>query len=517
MTNRHDDELRGSADEDELLDFVVGQFVFEDPANADAYATRVDSEPELAAAAAAFRRDLEPFRQLRCEPSGHVGARVRWLAKRRLLRHGNPSPLSGGRLRVVARRSLEVVIAAAAVALLALGVRTGLGGATGEVTPVDWVAPKLATASPEVESGRGSDPAMPIEFDVFDPAEVDEEFAETVRGLEKGWLRPNPLRALLDARAHMALLGRAHEDRGAVRRQALADVGVRPAHRRILALADDVAAQLDDALRRVPKGGRLGARASVDLAAACRALLAAESVGRAVATYRLSRSRRDLVDRSYALLESEMGDLDGGPLAAVLSAWVDRVAARDDPAALDVLCEHGGRLARRTLQLHDGRAEHLLAGDTAPGQLGDAGRVLSLLPEFGVEVEHARRARLMVAARLHQRRAARSEERPDILAALAYGFGDIGDHVVRERIERELLLWGPSELTRAGDYVALEQLAWSRYPARAGWAQFQQRLRRVTAAVTPVGVRDAAALLLALAVHDVAPGAQRLVARAGGL
>src|SRR5690606_37800072 len=92
-------------------------------------------------------------------------------------------------------------------------------------------------------------------------------------------------------------------------------------------------------------------------------------------------------------------------------------------------------------------------------------------------------------------------ERPALIAAQLYGFGDLVD---RRSADRRLVLWRAKHLLP--DYVALHQLAWSRYPVRAGWADFQNELRGLAGLPDPTDTRDAAALLLCLSMNSAAPG-----------
>ena len=80
----------------------------------------------------------------------------------------------------------------------------------------------------------------------------------------------------------------------------------------------------------------------------------------------------------------------------------------------------------------------------------------------------------------------------------------------REDIERRLCLWHARDLV-PGHYVALHHIAWSRFPMRSGWADFQRELRAVATVDTPDSPTDAAALLLALAVNYAAPGSHELL------
>ena len=92
-----------------------------------------------------------------------------------------------------------------------------------------------------------------------------------------------------------------------------------------------------------------------------------------------------------------------------------------------------------------------------------------------------------------------------MLAAMLYGFDEIMD---REALDRELRVWSARWL--APDYAALHHLAWSRYPVRTGFADFQLELRQVSAMATPEDIGDTAALLMCLTTNFAAPGAAPL-------
>ena len=127
--------------------------------------------------------------------------------------------------------------------------------------------------------------------------------------------------------------------------------------------------------------------------------------------------------------------------------------------------------------------------------------VSQLAPAFGVHAGLAFKARILVAAHVDERLAQhREEERPGLVAAHLYGFGDLID---REEADRMLKLWRARFLVP--DYVALHHLAWSKYPVRSGWAEFQFEMRAVAAMETPEKTADAAALLMALATSLAVP------------
>jgi hypothetical protein len=522
-----------------LLDHLVGQL---DGAEEERARELVAHDPEVAAEAAALRRDLDAFASLRCEVTGRAGLAARVAARRRRPEsHSNAQ--SRGRVargRALRRASVEILataLVAAAFFVILFTIAPGVGGrrATGGGGGDD--APAVAHVAVDGQRGTAarsfraldeSDrvPVLPSVEDVvaladeeqsavvgagvdvegFDPEALGEAFAASVRSLES---THDPANGRSTASRRLAMLREAHSSGLSERRRMQAQRGVRPSDSRIESLAREVAARLEQRIASVPAGGRLGADLVPEVAAAGRALLAARTSGLAQAggdARRAAEARAfdALLDRTFARLADELPHLEGGALASALAAFVDRVAARaEHRREVALLVEHGGRLVRGTLQLHDGRRPHLLHWTAQVDRLADAGRVFAVLPALGVDTRQTSRARLLVAAHLRERFDDSDRESPELLAALAYGFGDLVD---LEWIDHRMMLWRP-ELLVPHSYTALEHLTWSSYPVRAGWARFQREMQRVAACATPPDLRDASALLLSLAVHDVSPGA----------
>ena len=118
-------------------------------------------------------------------------------------------------------------------------------------------------------------------------------------------------------------------------------------------------------------------------------------------------------------------------------------------------------------------------------------------------------ARLLVLTHLQERASRYHGERPELVAAQLYGFGDLVD---RSALDHKLLLWRPRLLLP--DFAAVHHLTWSQYPLRLGWAGYQNDLRALAAVRTPDPVRDIAALMLSLAMNYAAPGAHEVLALA---
>lgn len=518
---------------DPLVDFVVGQLRGD---AAESMRVQVERDPELAAEAAAIRRDLAGFGALECDVTGRAGASARWVARRQLERKA-----PRGVIRLVpslrALGEAAAIVAVAASALVALWAVGGFGAdraASDRADDQPLAAGDGPVGPAAIETGRSvlggvtaigevpfpmpdlevSAGVVPEPFEWFDPAQLGDRFAASLRDVE-GQRAADPLREALAADRKLAMLREARSASLGERRSVLAQRGVRPADARIAKLEHEVLRRLRARLDTIPESGRLGQQLVPDVAAACRALLAARTSRAAIDGDPQVTPSGPVLERAYALLGSELGGLEGGALAAALGAFVDRVVMVEGSGAeRRLLLEHGGRLVRSTLQLHDGRRPHLLHWTTAEDGLADAGRVLAVLPAFGVDALEASRARMLVAAHLRERYDRRDRESPELLAAMAYGFGDLVD---RDWVDHRLRLWRLELLVP--DYVALEHLTWSSYPVRAGWADFQRELLVLASYPTPDGLRDASALLLSLAVHDAAPGAATslgLIAAADG-
>lgn len=303
------------------------------------------------------------------------------------------------------------------------------------------------------------------------------------------------------------------------RREALAASGADPDREdRIQDLARVVAAELEAQLRAAdslpveesPADEMSFApeRSVFDLALGVRALLAAGS-SRAVGEHR--QIVRDGTDALLAALEA---GADDEATASILAALSD-VAVVSGGKVSEVVRHHASRLAASTLDFSRGRRLRradvdslrpaLLHWQTRTASLADAGQVLALAPAFGAPAASCARARRLILRHLEERLTAGSE-RPDVIAAMLYGFGDLVD---RDDLDRRLKMWRPQLLLP--NYVALYHYAWGQYPLRPGWTQFQQDLRWVTAQRGPKVVSDTAALLLTLAMNFAAPGAPELM------
>ena len=181
---------------------------------------------------------------------------------------------------------------------------------------------------------------------------------------------------------------------------------------------------------------------------------------------------QDRVRQCTDWLVARLPELHGGELATALSGLID-VAVVSGPKMGRLVGEHASRLAESIIYSHNNHRPPMLNWQTSPAQLADAGQVLRLAPAFGIVNKEALRAREYLAIHLSERLDQTTAEQPDLLAANLYGFGDLID---RGETEHRLGLWHARDLVPE-HYVALHHVAWSRFPLRSGWADFQLELR----------------------------------------
>ncbi len=236
-----------------------------------------------------------------------------------------------------------------------------------------------------------------------------------------------------------------------------------------------------------------------DVALSLRAMMAGGS------TRRLG-DHQDCVRQCTDWLVERLPALKGGELATALSGLVD-VAVVSGPKMGRLVGVHASRLAESVIYSYNNHRPSMLNWQTSAAQLADAGQVLRLAPAFGIVNKEALLARVYLAMHLSERIDLSTSERPDLLAAKLYGFGDLID---RSDTERRLGLWHARDLVPE-HYVALHHVAWSRFPLRSGWADFQLELCSVSTLATPDASSDASALLLSLAVNYAAPGSHELL------
>lgn len=502
---------RGAALGLDVIDYALGEGSSSDR---EEFRAAFEEDLGLALELASVRDLFESCRELTVEPSGELEGRVRAAVARRvrLRRVGSLSrvPASGGSwVRDVLR-----VAAVAVVALSAAFVGRAFGG-SGAGTEAEQVAalddPRMprrdgaATGAGSRGAGAGAaDAFAPLlaadRLPVNDPIFVSRASRFADRPI------PDEFRGLLSAENRLAQLRAEAELRFSPearaelrRRTGLADFDAR-----IRAVAREIAREVTGVAAAVRAGGD-----PLDLAFALRALVASGStVGRGPHADEVLAARDGLVDYLDGRA-GESGRLPGRQVSALcalaeLAVLGDDVSGRCVAEAADevaVAVLGGGVSADEVAR------PELLRFGTPLHALADAGRLLWIAPAFGSHPGLALRARMMVAAHVEERLVeGEGAEQPARLAALLYGFGDLVD---REGVERALSLWRPRLLR--DDLVAVHHLAWSRYPVRAGWADFQRELRWLSGLPSPDSLRSRAALLLGLCTNVAAPGVGALL------
>jgi hypothetical protein len=498
-----------------VVDYALGEGSAVDR---DRFRSAFEEDLSLALELASVRDLFESCRELSVEPSGKLEGRVRAaVARRARLRRVGPQvsvPFSGrGWVRDAIRVAAVAVVALSAAFLgRAFGGAGSGGGGFGrtaeQVAAWDDSRLLLQDGAAIGSSRRGSEAGadrfasllatdwLPVTDPVFVARAsryADRPIPDEFRGLLSAENRLSRLRAEAGLRF-------SPEARAELRRR----TGLADFDTRISAVAREIARDVTGVVAAVRAGGD-----PLDLAFALRALVASGSaVGRGPHAAEVLLARDGLVDYldgrtggSNRLPGRQVTSLCALAELAVLGDEVSggRIAGAADDVAAAVL---GGRLAEG-----DTARPELLRFGTPLHALADAGRLLWIAPAFGSHPGLALRARMMVAAHVEERLVeGEGAEQPARLAALLYGFGDLVD---REGIERSLSLWRPRLLR--DDLVAVHHLAWSRYPVRAGWADFQRELRWLSGLPSPDSLRSRAALLLGLCTNVAAPGVGALL------
>lgn len=481
----------------EPVDYVLGDG---DEQEREAFRGELDGDLELVTEVAELRDMLQRFRDVGVAPTGRVERGVRRVMARRL-RLLRPARLDWqGRLAVVSRVA-AVALITLAVAWSVLAVARPAGSRWDGVEVATFGLPALGSpvgASKRLAVGTESPMALTYRNDPELAVLLDDDvlpvaarsFAESAARFSEVAI-PGDFQGMLSAENLLSQLRAESSMRfsAAARARARARTGTPDLDDRVQALADVVAGRALAALRSETTDADA-------VAFALRALVAAGSSGD-------TGPHRDVVLRCRQYLLRALDDLRAGSRATVVAALCE-LAVLGDVEVGDRVAVEADRLARETLRAAppDGPRPALLYWQTPPRQLADAGRVLGIAPAFGTHAGLAFRARLMIAAHVGERLAVGADaEQPELIAAQLYGFGDLID---RREADRRLALWRLGSLLR--DFVAMHHVAWSKYPVRPGWAEFQQELRGLAAVPTPDGLRDASALLLTLCTNFAAPG-----------
>ncbi|HIE68771.1 MAG TPA: hypothetical protein EYP98_00675 [Planctomycetes bacterium] len=136
----------------------------------------------------------------------------------------------------------------------------------------------------------------------------------------------------------------------------------------------------------------------------------------------------------------------------------------------------------------------------AAGSIGEAGRILSRLPAFGLDPAPCKLVRLLLLGQLRERRSLH-DDRPEVLAAMLYGCRDLlsSESNERERVSWALRRWKPRRL--APDFATVQQIAWAQTPGSRGYTRLQGELRQLAVLPTPDKLRNCAAFCLCLATN----------------
>jgi hypothetical protein len=303
---------------------------------------------------------------------------------------------------------------------------------------------------------------------------------------------PDPLSVWLEPRNALARLRVDHERyaTAAVRRQALrAGGGLVAADARVQTLADQIAAELAVTLASKTARPDLG-----EMAMALRALVAA-GPGNNV--------RSGALELGGDWLAAQLPAHTGASLLTALAALVEVAAVNG--AHADQVALHGERLVHDVLSADEqnwGRQRpELLSPHVPAATIGDGGRLLRLLPGFGVEVDRCALVRQLMLGQLRER-ADRKQDGPEVVAAMVFGSADLLAPSERDEREMQLRRWHPARLVP--DFLTVHQLAWSIEPGRPGFTRMQRDLRQLAVLSEPQPLRDRAAFCLCLATNYAA-------------
>lgn len=368
-------------------------------------------------------------------------------------------------------------------------------------------------------------PAVPVSREQLTWEQTVVEIAQRLERETSGHLRDafrdgiegssDPLKQWLDPRNALVLLRLDHELRAnaELRAEALRSRGtLTEVDGRVQELADGLAAELV-AMVRAGSSSRVAsnirnigsrnaadkrsaaardARRVADVAWAMRALIGAGS----------TRERDQALEQGGNWLVTKMPELYGASLVSALSGVLELAAVTG--LHFDAVSEHGQRLLDGVLLADDEnwrrRRPELLAGRVEAGVLGEAGRILARLPAFGADPGHCAIVRQLVLGQLRERRSL-GQDRPEVLAAMVYGLGDLlnAEKSERDRLAWTLRRWKPTRL--APDFRTVQQIAWSLTPGSRGFTRLQRELRQLAVLPEPEGIQERAAFCLCLATN----------------
>jgi hypothetical protein len=302
----------------------------------------------------------------------------------------------------------------------------------------------------------------------------------------------DPLRRWLESCNALARLRVDHERYAvaAARREALrAGGGLVAADARVQAFADQIAAELAVTLS--------SKTAAPDLRATAMALRALVAAGPG------NTMRAGALELGSEWIATQLPAHTGSGLVTALAALVEVAAVNG--AHADQIALHGERLVHEVLSADEqnwGRQRpELLSPHVAAATIGDGGRLLRLLPGFGVEADRCTLVRQLMLGQLRER-ADRKEDGPEVLAAMVFGSADLLEPRERDEMEVQLRRWHPALL--APDYATVHQLAWALEPGRPGYTRMQRDLRQLAVLSEPQPLLDRSAFCLCLATNYAA-------------
>lgn len=470
---------------------------------------RLQLDPLLAIEVAETRDLIERCRGLTVTPSPAFAGRLYDVVQRASLRAPRPQPVAWHALLGLAAALLTVALL---VWLDPLRQPQRAQVATAWPGDKAWpVMQELSGAMPPVGStpAAGAGMALPVQAErtlatlAFEAAVARmrtrlaaEGAAALQRELEAGLAAPvDPLQRWLDPQHALVELRLAHElrPRRELRQAALRAAGSLPVvDDRVQALADGLAtAVLDVGLMHTS-----AADAPLDLASQALALRALLAAG-------LTCERREAaLHVAFDALATALPRLAAEPLVTALTALAEYAAVRGD--GVELVVRAGQQLLDEVLRPDDdiwARRLPILLGRRVPtALLADGGRMVRLLPAFGLPADRCQLLRRLWLGQLRERMLA--NQGPEPLAAALYGFADLLAPAELDELALELQRWQPARLVP--DFDTVQHLVWGMEPGIPGHTRVQAGLRRLAAASDPVGVAARARLCLALACHYAA-------------
>ncbi|MGK0299488.1 MAG: hypothetical protein ACI89X_000352 [Planctomycetota bacterium] len=333
-------------------------------------------------------------------------------------------------------------------------------------------------------------------------ARLDKESTDNLRDAFRSGMNQDgdALKQWLDPSNAMVLLRLEHELRASadVRIQALRSCGsLAEVDDRVQELADGIA---DEMLQVV--AGQLDPVDAAELHVSSKELTDIAWGVRALIASGPSAYRAKALRNGGDWLARRIPQLEGERLVIALSGLME--LATISGQHFETVAAHGQRMVNDVLQPSDEtwrrRLPEMLAGRAAAGNLGEAGRILARLPAFGVAPHRCQLVRELMLGQLRDRRTT-AQDRPEVLAAMLYGCGDLLDEDTGEadRIGWQILRWKPTRL--APDFGTVQQIAWSRAPGSRGYTRLQRELRQLAVLPMPQELSNRAAFLMCLATN----------------